>query len=117
MQTLRVALAQINTTVGDLAGNTERILDAARRANEQAADIVAFPELALTGYPPEDLLLRASFIDDAAQALRDLAQEAEHFPPLVVGCIEFDHQLYNAAAVVYDGRVVATYRKQFLPNY
>jgi NAD+ synthase (glutamine-hydrolysing) len=117
MQTLRVALAQINTTVGDLAGNTERILDAARRANEQAADIVAFPELALTGYPPEDLLLRASFIGDAAQALRDLAQEAEKFPPLVVGCIEFDHQLYNAAAVVYDGRVVATYRKQFLPNY
>jgi NAD+ synthase (glutamine-hydrolysing) len=62
MRTLRVALAQLNTTVGDLAGNSERILDAARRAADAGADLVAFPELAITGYPPEDLLIRAPFI-------------------------------------------------------
>jgi len=117
MQTLRVALAQINTTVGDLAGNSARILEAARRADALGADVVAFPELALTGYPPEDLLLRAAFIEDASKALRELANQAAELPPLVVGCIEYDHQLYNAAAVVYAGQVVATYRKHALPNY
>ena len=117
MQTLRVALAQINTTVGDLAGNADRIIEAARRADALGADVVAFPELALTGYPPEDLLLRAAFLDDAAEALRDLADRTNDLPPLIVGCIEFDRQLYNAAAIVYDGRVVATYRKHALPNY
>ena len=117
MQTLRVALAQINTTVGDLAGNAARIIEAARRADAAGADLVAFPELALTGYPPEDLLVRAPFIEDATAALARLAVEAKGLPPLIVGCVEFDHQLYNAAAVLYDGRILGTYRKHFLPNY
>ena len=69
MQTLRVALAQLNTTVGDFEGNSARILDAAARAQEAGADLVACPELAITGYPPEDLLIRAAFIDDAQAAL------------------------------------------------
>lgn len=117
MQTLRVALAQLNTTVGDLEGNAARILDAARTAAEAGADLVAFPELALTGYPPEDLLIRSAFIEDATRALADLAHAAQGLPPLVVGCIEFDSQLYNAAAVLHGGSVAGHYRKHFLPNY
>ncbi len=117
MQSLRVALAQINTTVGDMDGNRERILEAARRAAAQGADLVAFPELAITGYPPEDQLLRASFIEEARVCLERLAGEARGLPPLIVGCVEFDRHLFNAAAVLHDGAVVAIYRKQHLPNY
>jgi NAD+ synthase (glutamine-hydrolysing) len=116
-QTLRVALAQINTTIGDFAGNAERILECAQRAAERDADLVAFPELAVTGYPPEDLLIRAHFIEDATHALDELARRAAGLPPLIVGCIEFDRQLYNSAAVIHDGRVLGMYRKHFLPNY
>ena len=117
MHTLRVALAQINTTVGDIDGNRERILGAARRAAVQGADLVAFPELAITGYPPEDQLLRSSFIEQARRSLERLADEARGLPPLIVGCVEFNRHLYNAAAVIHDGAVVATYYKQHLPNY
>ncbi|MBM3140924.1 MAG: NAD+ synthase [Chloroflexi bacterium] len=117
MRTLRVALAQLNTTVGDFDGNRERILAAARRAAGEDADLVAFPELAVTGYPPEDLLLRGAFIDDAHDSLQRLAVEARGLPPLIVGCLDFHHHLYNAAAVIHDGRVLAIYRKQELPNY
>jgi NAD+ synthase (glutamine-hydrolysing) len=114
---LRVALAQINTTIGDFEGNRSRILDAAQRAAEQDADLVAFPELAITGYPPEDQLLRGAFIDDATACLQQLAREADGLPPLVVGCLDFDRQLYNGAALIHGGEVVDTYRKQRLPNY
>jgi NAD+ synthase (glutamine-hydrolysing) len=117
MAMLRVALAQLNTTVGDLAGNSELILDAGRRAQAAGADLVACPELALTGYPPEDLLLRAPFIADAQAALADLAERARGLPPLIVGCLDFDGQLYNAAAVLHDGRIAGMYHKQQLPNY
>ena len=103
MQTLRIALAQINTTVGDLAGNAARILEYAQRAAASGADLVAFPELALTGYPPEDLLIRAPFIEDATRALEELADRADGLPPLIVGCVEFDRQLYNSAAVIHGG--------------
>ena len=117
MQSLRVALAQINTTVGDLEGNRALILDAARRAAGQGADLIAFPELAITGYPPEDQLLRASFIEEAQQSLERLAEEARGLPPLIVGCVRFDRHLYNSAAVLHDGEIVATYDKIHLPNY
>ncbi|MYD65462.1 MAG: NAD+ synthase [Chloroflexi bacterium] len=117
MRHLRVGLAQINTTVGDFDGNCARILDAARRAAALDADVVAFPELAVTGYPPEDLLLRAPFIDEAEAALASLARDAEGLPPLVIGCVEFDGVLYNSAAIVHGGGVVARYRKHRLPNY
>ena len=117
MQTLRVALAQLNTSVGDLEGNTERILEAAQRAAEAGADLVAFPELAVTGYPPEDLLIRQPFIEAATSALENLARRADGLPPLVAGCIEFSQHLYNAAAVIHGGSVVGLYRKHFLPNY
>jgi NAD+ synthase (glutamine-hydrolysing) len=117
LHTLRVALAQINTTVGDIAGNRERILAAARRGAEAGADLVAFPELAITGYPPEDQLLRSSFIAEAQASLEQLAEDARGLPALIVGCVEFDQHLYNAAAVLHDGEVVAMYHKQHLPNY
>ncbi len=117
MQPLRVALAQINTTIGDLNGNSELILDAARRATDAGADLVAFPELAITGYPPEDLLIRAAFIDDAERALDDLASAAAGLPPLIVGSIHFDRHLYNSAAVLHGGEIVGRYHKHELPNY
>ena len=117
MQTLRVALAQINTTVGDFEGNAAKIVAAAGDAAGHGADLVAFPELALAGYPPEDLLIRSAFIEDAAGALDSLAARAKGLPPLIVGCTEFDGQLYNAAAIIHAGRVIGTYRKHFLPNY
>ena len=117
MQTLRIALAQLNTTVGDFEGNSARILDAARRAAQAGADVVACPELAITGYPPEDLLIRSAFIDDAQAALERLARDAAGLPPLIVGCIHFDRHLYNAAAVLHEGRVAGVYHKQELPNY
>ncbi|HXH22589.1 MAG TPA: NAD+ synthase [Dehalococcoidia bacterium] len=116
MRTLRVALAQINPTVGNLSGNARLILDYAERARSEGADIVAFPELALPGYPPEDLLLRHSFIEDNLKALRQLAAEIRGLTA-VVGFVDFDGDLFNAAAVISDGRVAGVYHKNFLPNY
>lgn len=117
MQTLRVALAQVNSTIGDFEGNRAKILEAARRAEEYGADLVAFPELVVTGYPPEDQLLRPAFIQEAEQHLLTLASEAAGLPPLVVGCLDFTDHLYNTAAVIYGGAVLARYHKQRLPNY
>ncbi len=123
---LRLALAQLNTTVGDLEGNARLVLSAAREAATAGAQVVAAPELALTGYPPEDLLLRPSFVSDAERALVRLAADARGLPPLVVGTPDTGDsprlgsavgELYNAAALLYGGRVVARYRKQRLPNY
>jgi NAD+ synthase (glutamine-hydrolysing) len=116
MRTLRVALAQINATVGDLDGNARLILDYTERARQARADIVAFPELALPGYPPEDLLLRHNFVEDNLAALAKLA-ESIHGVTAVVGFVDFDGDLFNAAAVISDGRVAGKYHKNFLPNY
>src|SRR5690606_11349885 len=115
MHTLRVALAQINTTVGDFEGNRAKILAYAREGAAAGADLVAFPELAVTGYPPEDQLLRPAFIQEAEQHLQTLAAEADGLPPLIVGCLDFTDHLYNSAAVVHGGRVLARYHKQCLP--
>src|SRR5216110_3178320 len=117
MRRIRVGLAQINPTVGAIEANARLVLDWMERARAAGADLVAFPELALTGYPPEDLLIRAPFIEDAMRALEELARRAEGLPPLIVGCIEFDRQLYNSAAVIHDGRTIGMYHKHFLPNY
>jgi NAD+ synthase (glutamine-hydrolysing) len=116
---LRLALAQTNMTVGDLAGNIERVLCRIRQAAEAGATIVAFPELALPGYPPEDLLLKPSFVSDNLSALEDLTQATSDFPSLcvVVGFVDRDTDLYNAAAIIFEGRRVAVYHKHYLPNY
>jgi NAD+ synthase (glutamine-hydrolysing) len=113
---LRVALAQLNTTVGDIDGNAAKIAAAIADARTQGAQLVVAPELALTGYPPEDLLLKTSFVDAAGAALEQLAAATEGIVALV-GFPERADDVYNAAAVLADGRVAAVYRKMFLPNY
>src|SRR5213595_2581686 len=113
---MRLALAQINTIVGDLDGNAERILRRLEEAKDQQADIVLFPELAVTGYPPEDLLLRSSFVA-AAQAKAEELARAVHGIVALVGVPWFDRDLYNACAVCAAGEIKALYRKRFLPNY
>ena len=113
---LRIALAQINTTVGDLDGNVAKVLEWGERARQLGADVVAFPELTLTGYPPEDLLMRSRFIDDNAAALQRVASGL-HGIAGVVGFVDRQADIYNAAAVVANGGVAGVYHKQFLPNY
>jgi NAD+ synthase (glutamine-hydrolysing) len=113
---MRIALAQINTTVGDLDGNRARIVDRLREARDAGADLVLFPELAVTGYPPEDLLLRPDFLHAASASLEAIAAEAKGIAALV-GTPHLDRDLFNACAVCADGRVQAIYRKRFLPNY
>jgi NAD+ synthase (glutamine-hydrolysing) len=113
---LRLALHQLNTCVGDLAGNAAKIKDGLRAAREAGAQLSLFPELAITGYPPEDLLLKEHFLRDARAALDDVAGEARDLVA-VVGFPERADDVYNAAAVLADGRVQAIYRKVRLPNY
>ena len=116
MRALRVGLAQINTTVGDLEGNVAKVLEYVGRARDLGADVVAFPELTITGYPPEDLLLRPPSSRDNLEALERVVE----------GCARHhrrgrlrrpDDDIYNAAAVIHDGRLADVYHKQFLPNY
>ncbi|MFL6014599.1 MAG: NAD+ synthase, partial [Gaiellaceae bacterium] len=113
---MRLALAQINTVVGDLDGNRSLILARLDEAREAGVQLVLFPELAVTGYPPEDLLLRPGFIRAAASSLYAIAAEAKDVVA-VVGFPHFDRDLFNACAVCADGEVKAVYRKRFLPNY
>jgi NAD+ synthase (glutamine-hydrolysing) len=113
---MRLALAQMNTVVGDLDGNRERIVARLEEARKAGADLVLFPELATTGYPPEDLLLRPGFLRAAAKTLDEVAAETKGIAALV-GAPHLDRDLFNACAVCADGEVKAMYRKQFLPNY
>ncbi|MBS0353239.1 MAG: NAD+ synthase [Proteobacteria bacterium] len=114
---LTVAVAQLNSVVGDLSGNMRRILDAVARAKAAGADVVLTPELALCGYPAEDLLLRPAFLEACADTLAELAVEVRGITVLVGYPAFADGKRYNAAAVIQDGRVVATYFKHRLPNY
>ena len=116
MTVLRVALAQLNPTVGDLDGNVAKILHAYDLAEEAGCDIAAFPELSVTGYPPEDLLLKPGFVADNEAALARLASHTGRCVA-VFGYVDEDFDLFNAAAVCADGRVLGTYRKRLLPNY
>jgi len=113
---LRLALCQMNATVGDIDGNIERIRAGQLAARDARADLVLFPELAVTGYPPEDLLLREDFLARARAALEELAA-GTHGPIAVVGFPERAEDVYNAAAVLADGAIRAIYRKVYLPNY
>jgi NAD+ synthase (glutamine-hydrolysing) len=113
---LRVALAQINSVVGDINGNAAKIREYIGRARDEGAQLVVFPELALTGYPPEDLLLKTHFVDTAGAALEELAAECDDIVALV-GFPQRADDVYNACAVLAEGRVEAVYRKMFLPNY
>jgi NAD+ synthase (glutamine-hydrolysing) len=115
---VRIALAQLNTTVGDLDGNVERMATWASRATSEGADVVLFPELAITGYPPEDLVLRSEFVDDNLAALERLAKETAQGCDVVVGFVDRSPAgLHNAAAMLRGGDVVTRYAKVKLPNY
>ncbi len=116
MRRLRVGLAQINTTVGDLRGNTVRIVDGLSRAHEHQVDLVLFPELAIPGYPPEDLLLKPNFIEANRACLDELLPHTRGLTA-VVGFVDMDADIYNAAAVLHDGELAGVYRKTLLPNY
>ena len=113
---LRIAIAQMNTTVGDLDGNTERIIACIGRAKQAGADIVAFPELAITGYPPEDLLLKNGFVQKNIACLQRIAEAAKGITA-VVGFVDLEEDIFNAAAVISDGRLIGVHHKVHLPNY
>ena len=118
MRQLRCALAQINSTVGDLDGNAALIAAQIVAAEAAGADLVAFPELALTGYPPEDLVLRRGFVEAnlaALERVRD-ATSGLHVTA-IVGFVDYAHDVFNAAAVLHDGELRGVYHKQYLPNY
>jgi NAD+ synthase (glutamine-hydrolysing) len=114
---MRVALAQINTTVGDIWGNVERMSDALERAVDSGADLVAYPELTIPGYPPEDLLMRPSFIEENMRALDEFAGQVPEGVVAAVGFVDLDADLYNACAVVSGGKILHRYHKHYLPNY
>ena len=114
---LRIAVAQINATVGDLEGNARKIVAFAREAGRAGADLVVFPELALTGYPPEDLVFRPAFVEANRRWIEHLARELAGGPVALVGFLHRERDLYNAAAVLKDGAVRAVACKRFLPNY
>ncbi len=112
----RLALAQINTTVGDIPGNTAKILDYIQRARDAHADLVAFPELAVTGYPPEDLLFNTAFLQANTAALEKIAAASQGIA-VVVGCVDVGRDIFNAAALAFGGKLIDLYHKMYLPNY
>jgi len=114
---MKIAIAQINSTVGDLSGNVARIADFSQRARAAGADLVVTPELALCGYPPEDLLLREDFLAACDQALADLAVRAKGVTVVVGHPRVVEEKRYNSASVMRDGAVIGVYDKQRLPNY
>ena len=116
MRRLRVALGQINPTVGDFERNVRMIVDAIERARTQGAALVAFPELAITGYPPEDLLFKPAFIEANLRALDEVTRASRGLS-VVVGFVDKRDDIFNAAAVLHDGVRAGVYHKQYLPNY
>ena len=116
MRIFRLAMAQMNATVGDFDGNAERIITSIHEARALGADLIAFPELALPGYPPEDLLLKPQFIRENRERLGLIAAECRDIAA-VVGYVDAEADIYNAAALIHDGEIVGSYRKMYLPNY
>ena len=118
MRRLRASLAQINSAVGDLAGNAGKIIERVHEAESLGADLVAFPELALTGYPPEDLVLRRGFVEDNLTTLERVCQATRGLHvTAIVGFVDYDRDIFNAAAVIHDGQLSGAYHKRYLPNY
>src|SRR2546428_13192877 len=114
---VRIALGQIDTTVGDLDGNASKMAEWSSRATEAGADLVCFPELAITGYPPEDLVLRPAFVEDNLRGLDELAKATAGGCAVVVGFVDrSDAGLHNAAALLFDGRILRRYHKGKLPK-
>ncbi|OAI06092.1 NAD+ synthase [Methylomonas methanica] len=114
---LKIALAQLNFTVADIQANTTKIIDAAVQAKQQQADLVVFPELCVTGYPPEDLLFRSDFIQQAQQAVTEIAEKITGITVVIGYPRQQEGRLYNTAVALRDGETLAEYDKQALPNY
>ncbi len=118
MSTIRIGIAQINASVGDLEGNEKNILHFVEMASRQGVDIVSFPELAITGYPPEDLLLKPKFVEDNYTSLKRIAKKTAMLDmAIVVGFVDRSDDIYNAAAVISKGKIAGVYHKNYLPNY
>ena len=115
--TLRIALAQINCTVGDLNGNYNKVIEYISKADNSGADIVAFPELTITGYPPEDLLLKPKFISDNLEIINKLSKKIKKIVAIVGFVNKQKNNLFNSAAIIYDGKIKGIYNKMILPNY
>ena len=116
MKTLRIGLAQMNATVGDFEGNVRKIVDNLERARQRGVGLVAFPELAVPGYPPEDLLFKSAFIEANLRALDEVVRATSGLTA-VVGFVDRRDDIFNAAAVIHDGRIAGVYHKHYLPNY
>ena len=116
MRKFRLALAQIDVAVGDLEGNAKKIIEYIGRAREVGADLVAFPEMAIPGYPPEDLLFKPQFIRENLARLEQITAASKGIA-VVTGFIDSDRDVYNAAAFIYDGQLIGKYHKMYLPNY
>jgi len=116
MKPIRIALAQINATVGDLAGNARKIKEGIQQARELGVDLLAFPELAVTGYPPEDLLLMPRFVQQNLKHVSEITKATKGLTALV-GFVDKQDDIYNAAALIHDGKLADVYHKIFLPNY
>jgi NAD+ synthase (glutamine-hydrolysing) len=116
MRTLRIGLCQINTTVGDIEGNTRKILASISKGKRMGVDLLAFPEMAVTGYPPEDLLLMTKFIEANLKAVKTIARATSSITA-VVGFVNKDRDIFNAAALLHHGKRIDAYAKSYLPNY
>ncbi|MGD0353236.1 MAG: NAD+ synthase [Dehalococcoidia bacterium] len=116
MRKLRIGMSQINTTVGDFAGNTRKILEAIAAARPLGVDLIAFPELAICGYPPEDLLFKPQFIEENLKSLEKVIKQTSGLA-VIVGFVDAKSDIYNAAAIINDGKLVSIYHKIYLPNY
>jgi NAD+ synthase (glutamine-hydrolysing) len=116
MRTIRIGLCQINTTVGDIEGNTKKIMDYIKRGRRMGVDLLVFPEMAVTGYPPEDLLLMPKFIEANSRAIEEIAKATSSITA-IVGFVNKDGDIFNAAGLLHRGKLVDTYCKSYLPNY
>ena len=113
---LRIGMAQINTTVGDFSGSRQKILKIVKLARSSGVDLLTFPELAVCGYPPEDLLFKPEFIAENLKSLDKIAKESSGID-VIVGFVDDGEEIYNAAAIIHDGKLAGVYHKIFLPNY
>ena len=113
MRRLRIGMAQINTTVGDFEGNVQKILDVVAEARTLGVDLLTFPELAVCGYPPEDLLLKPQFIEENLKSLKKVIKNSAGIT-LVVGFVDAKEDIYNAAAIVHDGKLAGVYYTDFV---
>lgn len=116
MRTLRIGLCQINTTVGDIEGNTRKILDYMAKGKRMGADLLVFPELAVTGYPPEDLLFMPKFIEANLKAIKKIGQATSSITA-IVGFVDKKENIFNSAALLHHGELISVYSKTYLPNY